>query len=250
MSHTSGERGMRKRVNISYFFAIAFCVFGVAATLHKVCSKICAIRYISYSFDPQLSANICTDIEKQVAFLECDGQYQTSVVMQDLLRIFPDIKQIEIRSLPYNMAEISILAPDPVVQINDAHVLTENRTIISSDFYACYVLGHLPQVQVTSVISKTVSKEIMAAIKHSIKERLFDHFMVSMQDEQKWYLQDKKDPSFTICCNASCLPIGAIRDACDQLKETVKKNNTTKMAWVADVRFDHQIVLSRLQRGA
>ncbi len=240
---------MKNRVNISYFFAIAFCVFGGAATLHKICSKVCAIRYISYSFDPQLSANICADIEKQVALLECDGKYQVSVVMQDLLRIFPDIERIDIRSLPYNMAEISIVAPDPVIQINDSHVLTQNRAIISSDFYACYVLEHLPKVSVSSEISKEVSKEVMAAIQRSIKERLFDHFMVSMQDEQEWYLQDKKDPSFTICCNASCLPIGTVREVCDQLKETVKKNSTSKIAWVADVRFDHQIVLSRYKGG-
>jgi hypothetical protein len=240
---------MKNRVTISYFFAIAFCVFGLAATLHKICTKVCAIRYISYSFDSQLSANMCAAIEKQVALLEYDGQYQPSVIMQDLLRIFPEIKQIEIRSLPYNMAEISIVVPDPVVQINDFNVLTENRTIISSDFYACHVLEHLPKVQVASGVYKTVSKEVMAAIKHSIKVRLFDHFMVRMQDEQEWYLQDKKDPSFTICCNASCLPVGDIRELCDQLKETVKKNNTTKIAWVADVRFDHQIVLSRYKGG-
>jgi len=240
---------MKHNIKIIYISAIALSVVGVAATLHRICGNICEIRYISYSFDPQLSPQTRAAIEKQVALLECDGKYQPAVVMQELLRIFPDIKQVDIRSLPYNLAEITVHAPDPVARINNTQVLTQDCTIIPADFYACYTLNQLPHLQLSSRISHTVSQELMAAVKKSIKERLFDHFMVCMKDEQEWYLQDKQDPNFTICCNASCLPLGAIRQACDQLKKTIKQQKGAKLAWLADVRFDHQIVLSRYKGG-
>ena len=240
---------MKNRVNVAYFFAIALCVFGLAATFQRVCSKICAIRYISYSFDPQLSITMRSAIEQQVSRLECDAKYQVPVIMQELLRIFPDIKQIDVRSLPYNMAEVVITAPDPVVRINNSHVLTENQSIISSNYYAQYALDRLPEMRVSSKINRSVSLEMMAAIQQSIKEQIFDRFMVSLCDEQKWYLQDKKDPLFTICCNASSLPTGTLCALYDQVKQEVRKKGMTKTAWTADIRFNHQIVLSRYKGG-
>lgn len=190
-----------------------------------------------------------TAIEHQVSLLECDGQFQVSVVMQELLRIFPDIEQVEIRSLPYNLAEIAITVPNPVVKVNNSHILTNKQSIISSGYYAHYVLDRLPCIQASELISESVSKEVMVAIQKSIQEHIFDRFTVSIDSEQKWRLQDKDDPLMTICCNASCLSMGTVRDLYGQLKEIVKKKGTTKTAWMADVRFSHQIVLSRYKGG-
>ncbi len=239
---------MKNQITIAYFCAVALGVFGIAATVHTICSKISAIHYISYAYDPQLSMSLRKAIERQVALLEYDGYYQPRAIMQELLRLFPDIQQIDIRSLPYNMAEIIITAPDPVVIINSSHILTQNRTVLPSDFYAEYVHAYLPQIEI-DVIPEVISKEVMGAIKHSIEERIFDHFVISLHGDQEWYLYDKKDPLFAICCNGESLPTGKVRQACDRLKETIKKKYSPKTAWMANVRFGHQIVLSRYKRG-
>ncbi|HLE76184.1 MAG TPA: hypothetical protein VI521_00260 [Candidatus Babeliales bacterium] len=240
---------MKERVNRLYFFAGVLCLFGCVALLQRIKSNICAIRYISYAFDPQLSGSLRTAIEQQVALLEHEGQYRVSVVMQELLRIFPTIKQMEIRSFPYNLAEISITIPDPVVKINTSHVLTDQQTIVPANYYAHYALDRLPSIYASELISESVSTEIMAALQKSIQDHIFDRFIVSIDSEQQWRLQDKDDPLMTICCNASSLSMGTVRELYGQLKELMKKKGTTKTAWMADVRFNHQIVLSRYKGG-
>lgn len=239
---------MKNRIRL-YFFTILIGVAGLTVILQQMRSRICDVRYISYSFDPYLSAHVRSAIEKQVALLEYEGTYQVSAIMHELLRLFPEIEQIDIRSLPYNLAEIAVSASDPIVNINNSHVLTEKQSIIPASYYAQYVLDRLPRIHASELLAESVSNEVMAAIKRSIKEHIFDRFSVTIESDQLWQLQDKSDPLMTIACNASCLPIGAMRDVYSQLKKLVKKKSITKTAWMADVRFNQQIVLSRYKGG-
>jgi hypothetical protein len=239
---------MVNRISL-YFFAALMAVFGCFALLQRLSSRVCDVRYISYSFDPHLSAEVRSAIERQVSFLEYEGTYQVSSIMPELLRIFPEIEQIDIRSFPHNLAELTIHAPRPVASINNSHVLTDKQSIISSSYYAQYVLDRLPHIRASELISESVSGQVMAAIEASIKEHIFEQFAVTIESEQLWRLQDNADPLLTICCNASCLPIGGMKNLYSQIKALVRQKGTTKTAWMADVRFSHQIVLSRYKGG-
>ncbi len=208
-----------------------------------------AISYILFKYDSQISTDLRRTIEKQVALLEVDGRYQIDSILHELTRLFPHIKQIDIKVLPYNMAEIEIAGFDPVIRVNNTHVLTQERSIIPIHYYACYAIECLPKMQMSLIVPDRVSDEVMNAIKQSIKEYTFEHFSVSLFSEQEWYLQNKKNPLVTICCNPSTIPMGSMQKRCYELIETVKKKSSPKAAWVADVRFNHQIVLSRLKGG-
>jgi hypothetical protein len=239
---------MKNRISL-FFFTALIGVFGFFALFEQMRSRVCDIRYISYSFDPHLSAQVRSAIEKQVSLLECEGTYQVSALMRELSRIFPEIEQIDIRSFPHNLAELSISAPRPVASINHSHVLTDKQLIIPSSYYAQYVLERLPHIRASELLSESVSNEVMAAIEASIKEHIFERFSVTIESEQLWRLQDNADPLLTICCNASCLPIGGMKHLHSQIKALVKQKGATQTAWMADVRFSHQIVLSRYKGG-
>lgn len=239
---------MKNRISL-YFFIALIGVIGVFASFKRLSSRICEVQYISYSFDPILSVSIRSAIERQVSLLECEGMYQVSALLHELSRLFPEIEQIDIRSFPHNLAEISVHAPRPVVQINQSHVLTEKQTIIPSTYYAQYVLDSLPHICASKLVAESISNEVMVAIKASIKEHIFDRFTVTIESEQLWTLQDNEDPLLTIRCNASCLPIGGMKHVHSQIKSLIKQKRITKTSWMADVRFSHQIVLSRYKGG-
>ena len=240
---------MKNKVNVSYFLAATLGLFCVTAFLQKIYIKISSISHVSFKYDSPISMELRRAIEKQVALLEVDGRYQLDSVLHELIRLFPHIKRIDIKALPYDMAEVEITSFDPVVRVNDTHVLTQEHTIIPAHYYACYALENLPTMQVRSIIPDRISCEAMNAIRQSIKERTFESFSVSMLSEQEWHLQNKKDPLITICCNPSSIPMGSVQKRCHELIETVKKKSSPKTAWIADVRFNHQIVLSRLKGG-
>ncbi len=48
----------------------------------------------------------------------------------------------------------------------------------------------------------------------------------------------------TICCNACSLPVDSVRVAYNRLKTHLKKGESVKKKWIADVRFCNQIILS------
>lgn len=240
---------MNNRARITYYFAILLAFLGGTAFCHRLYCKVRAIRYITYKFDPQISPDLRQSIEKHVSRFEVDGEYQLQVILSELERLYPDVQSIAIKVLPFNTAEVEISLHNPVVKVNSQHVLAENRGIIPSHFYAQYATKRLPQVQISSIVPEIVSTEVIKAIKAGIKEHIFENYSVSMFAEQEWYLQDKNNPACTICCNPNTIPSCLVQKKCNDLIELVKKNSSPKMAWVADVRFDHQIVLSRLKGG-
>ena len=240
---------MKNYTNRFKAIAITASLFGIGMFLYNLCMVIGAVHYVTFQYDPSLSTEIREAIKKQVAFTENAGTYQPSIIMQELNRLFPHIKSVEIRRTPYHTAEIMIAAHEPIVMINNSLILTEKRTIIPKKYYACYALDCLPDIQMLFPISHTVSNEMMDAIHVAIKERIFDHFTVQMNREREWYLHDKYDPAFTVCCNACSLPTGMLHKTYTELKEKLKKNRSTKTAWMTDLRFNHQIVLSRSKGG-
>lgn len=67
--------------------------------------------------------------------------------------------------------------------------------------------------------------------------------------EHEWYLEDAKDPLFTLCCNASSLPVDMLHMAYNRLKNQIKKGEVSKKKWIADMRFHDQIILSMNKGG-
>ena len=215
---------------------------------YKAFMDMSAIQYVSYHYDPQLSVTIRNAIEKQIALIEFDGFYQAETILKEIQRLFPHVASVSVRTLPYHAAEIEISGHSPVLKINDSFILTEQQSIIPKEYYACYAVDTLPDVQF-NLRQFAVSDEMMTAFHKAIKERLFDHFMVQVNREHEWHLLDKQDPAFTVCCNASSLPLGMLKETYRALKNRAQQKGSLKTAWMADLRFNQQIVLSRSKGG-
>ena len=240
---------MKNSRNFYRFIAFSLCILGATALFYKMCHSMCAIRYVTFAFDPQFSFNACEAIKKQVALAQSDEVYNPQTIVDEISYYFESVKSVTLQQLPHHTAHITIEAYEPIVRINIDQLLLENQSIINAGHYAEYKCALLYQMSVGSPVPTQVCPEIMAAIKRCVYEQLFDHYTFYITNESEWYLHDMKDPAFTLCCNALSLPIGLLHGSYDLLKKQAKKKGVQKAKWMADIRFHDQIILSMDKGG-
>ncbi len=210
--------------------------------------RVTALRYVTFAFDPQLSPALCDAIKKQVNLFVIDGVYNPEAILKNIPLVFTMIKKLDIKQFPTHVGLITISAFDPVIRINNDQLLLENQLLFSADYYAIYKVESLQKIHIALPIPAAVSSSIVTAMKQCLAEKIFDHYTVYVANEHEWYLKDIQDPLFTLCCNGESLPIDGIHLAYNRLKNHVKKRET-KTKWIADVRFQDQIILSMDKGG-
>ena len=239
---------MNSQIKIARIVLLSLAVIAVISLVNHISDSIFSIRYINYNFDDRLSAPASVAIKNYVENCQLAGVYNIRAIIEELPARCASVKSISLLRVPPHTAQLSITLFDPIIAINNDKVLIENNNVINAAYYADYVKSSLYAMTVTEVPA-SFGSELATSIAHAIQEKLFDHYTFNIASEHEWYLQDKQDPAFTVCCNAASVPMGLMQEKYAQLKKLIRKKELTKTAWIADVRFKDQIVLSMSTRG-
>lgn len=240
---------MKERIKLLQAAMLFSCVGLALGLVYKVGSSVCSIRYVTFDFDERLSPMARSAIMHYVHECQSHGLYNAYAIVDEVPLYFSSVKSIAVQYLPLQTAHITIDGYDPLIRINDEQVLIENNAIITAANYGQFVLSNLYQLSLAGATPEKISSEITDSIKHAIHEKLFDHYTFHFANAQEWYLKDKEDPAFTLCCNSRSVPLGNIQKRYAQLKKEVLKKTDVKQKWMADVRFQNQIILSMSKGG-
>jgi hypothetical protein len=235
---------MNKQIKIARVVLLFLSIIAVISLVNHISDSIFSIRYITYNFDDRLSARASMVIKNYVENCQLAGIYNVKAIMQELPARCASVKSVSLLKTPPHTAELSITLFDPIVAINDDKILIENNNVINAAYYADYVKSSLYAMTITDKVPASFGPELATSIAQAVQEKLFDHYTFNIASEHEWYLHDKQDPAFTVCCNAASVPMGLVQEKYAQLKKLIRKKELTKTAWIADVRFKDQIVLS------
>ena len=236
--------GMKDTIKLFRIITIVVAVLGSGIGAHKLYRSVCAVQYVTYAFDQMISPELQRDIRVQVALFENEGSYNPRTIISTISEQFPCVKSISVHCRASNTAEIEITAHDPIVRINGSHILTDAKTIILDRSYALYVVDSLPSFSMASALPERCSDRMMGAVKRCIKDRIFEQYTLSWVNEHELYFQDMHDPSFSLLCDAVSLPTHSTLISYEQLKNSIKNRKSAMNHWVADLRFDDQIIVS------
>ncbi len=240
---------MKNTIKRFRIIALVFLVAGVSIGTHKLYRSICAVQYVTYAFDQILSCELQRDIREQVALFENEGSYNPRTIISIICEQFPCVKSVAVHCQASNTATIEITAHDPIVRINGAHVLTDAKTIIPDRSYALYVVDSLPSFSMASALPERCSDRMMGAVRRCVEDRIFEQYTLSWVNEHELYFHDMRDPSFSLLCDAVSLPTHSTLISYEQLKDSIKNRKSAQNHWVADLRFDDQIIVSRDKGG-
>lgn len=239
--------GMKNYAKWCLVGVLTVCLLLPIVYCNRLLHTMTAIRYVTFSFDPQLSPMICQAIKQKVMFCEHNGIYNSSAII-DTISSFPVIKSMKLEQFPAHIARITLDAYDPIMCINDDRIVLENNFLLSADYYTVSKTSSLQKIRCAGPLPVQVSAPIMEAMKQCLSQKIFDYYTVYFVNEHEWYFSDIKDPSFTMCCTTSSLPINMIQIAYAKLKKQIQKESISHK-WIADMRFGDQIILSMDKGG-
>jgi hypothetical protein len=234
------------RVRGYIFLAVSFSTaLFVARLLYTHIFTICQHTLI---FDPLFSSEMQEEIR---VFIEKKIVSPEALCMA-LKNQFPTIKDIVCQHKQYKKIVLTMHACKPLFLLNDSQVLLENGIVEKKFWFSDESLQSL--YNITNKVAELRSRCHDASI-HWLEENsdsVFEYFKVELIDPTTIVLSDKQAVDFQVFCNEQTKVSQEIFKTCfslkDELKKTVPQKKGQQQSWIADLRFNNQIILYR-KRG-
>lgn len=166
--------------------------------------------------------------------------------VREIKELFPWVHSVSMRRLPSNVMSVRVAAAEPIVKVNDI-VITQTQRIIPADIFDADGITHIPH---STVIFEQDGQLPELFIPHAktLASNLFSSYSLTWIDEYQARLTDTEQPRFVILFNAYSIPDASMLAHCASIKKQLEergsfggRHKTTR--WVADIRFDHQVVV-------
>jgi hypothetical protein len=155
-----------------------------------------------------------------------------------------------IRKLPCGLVELVIHAQKPLCVCNKDVVITQSHSLVPINWYRATAVANLPQMQ-SSMPLHNLSYQDRAQLTQFITDVSL-HYSVTFIDKYHIDLQSKQLQSCRVRCSFDALPSAVVLAQCEQMFQEIIKNNphyTTHKRYLADIRFERQIVVRQLGGG-
>ncbi len=246
-----------KRLQWGLCAATASIAVVASIAVYQTANYLLAVNAYTLALDPLFSEHTRTGIAQYIQQTTPIASLFSKAFIHNLQEQFSCIQTVAIERCAPRTLHINVTAKVPVVGINTTAFATADGAIISKDAFADYRVSYLPVITATNLAtSKTVPPTFC---QHAAAlAQLSKYYTVTWVDPLEIRLEDKRQPLFSIVCNATCIPDVKLLHQCQGLKfnaETqglfVTKNPTKKLAkkLIADVRFAKQIIVYSEGKG-
>lgn len=174
---------------------------------------------------------------------------------------FPSLETISFFQDASGVITLQATTVEPMLMVDDTLVLTRDGKLFKRSLFDDHFLHSLQKIscpfidEKCSFIDMQQSELVgqwsqdMVFVAKNFSDNLFELYDISCQDKASWWLQDKKQKNFFILFNGIGMPNEKVLAACNKIKEMLDARGefkTKRVAnWVADIRFEEQIILFR-----
>ena len=206
---------------------------------------------VHFVFDYRFAKDVKQEIE-QYFNLHLNQIHNPHDVYAVLADVFPIIKKISVISNTQGHWTITIIPVTPLVGINEAFVLTCNRSVVMRKQFGASVCNQVPSINVADFDQSVPLSDECIDFALAYHKKPADWCLVEWHNPEVIYLHDKEFEKAHVltdketAINFSLYAYQQIKQ--DLLaKELPKKRFEKKSEWMVDVRFKNQIIV--FQKG-
>jgi len=214
-------------------------------SVHIASVYIFAVRRFSITYDPAFSTALCNEIELYVGSKE-KRALGFNQLDKDLQRAFPCISAIRCQCNSNGEAFLHVQAVQPLIKLNDKQIVTALNDVVPLYYYVASEVQHLPHLRVA-----------MQDCEKHLSQTVFDYMRCLDADDVKHMLLSWKDSNeiqiafdnqnVQLLCNAQTVPNRSIVTRCAEIAHEIHLKSPSVTSCIADVRFDNQIVISKIK---
>jgi hypothetical protein len=169
---------------------------------------------------------------------------------------FDFLGAVNARYISPGYVHISLRTLNPIIRINDQHVMLENGAIASTTIFQQTVIQELPTILVEEK-EKISSKKFAFHLKRWLENcssELFALYTIRWIDHTRIQLCDKSVPNFCIITHAAKNPSHPCFSQCNSIKNQLftqhtQKNQKEQKKWGVDIRFKNQFIVHTMHEG-
>ncbi|HSW73897.1 MAG TPA: hypothetical protein VLG71_01955 [Candidatus Limnocylindria bacterium] len=219
-------------------------------TVHVGCAYLFAVKRITFSVDPLFAPTTSSEI---ISFLEHTKDLDKQSITQlytTLQSEFPAVKTLTVQRIAPDQLHVMISCQKPYMMVNETTTVTEGGYLVPTTVFAQTHTKNLPALTIANLPCAThrAPPGLMNCI-GQLREQLCKQYTVIWRTELETELVDKQQPQFAVVCNTTTLAQPSLLARCQKLKEELQSQGAfeakPKKLWIADIRFDKQIILSR-----
>jgi hypothetical protein len=225
----------------------------VGGALYKAREVMFQVRDCCVSYDPVFSELACAAIDDYLKDVQSRGATSLTSMNEQIQKAFPHIDSIASLFLLPEKVHLSIKAAQPKLCINNQFVLSERKTYFDKAIFAPAALAALPVVDCRSLSPDGQLPAGLRGVGRWIDERVACQYSIVWYSDQAACLRDKQETNFVVLCSADSMPSDQTLSHCQALKQRLVEarslKNESPMQWIADVRFNNQIIVYSQKRG-
>lgn len=249
----AGGIGMKcfKAYRLYCFLIIAS--MGLSAKLCIYFAHVCSIDECVVSVEGSASTMVAADAVEYV-----HAQWPKSSLFFDQLCAqtmskFDWIVSIDVALLPYRKAMIELVAYEPLYRINNDYVVTVTGKLLPKNNFDSLLVSALGHINIVFSNNEPVLSDACRQFILAIPSSLLDTYQCVWESDTRVRLYDKQQTHFVIVCHPLMMPNEKMIQHCNALKGELVERCVFELprakTWVADIRFEDQIVVSQEKGG-
>jgi hypothetical protein len=220
-----------------------------------ISTYIFTVKRHAFTFDSYLAPSVGASIEHLVRSDPAVIKQSYKQLCDRLQKEFPCIDTIKVQFVAPGTLHLDISTAQPLLAINNTHIVTAAQTLISRTFFYPYHTQFLPSITVTSQALEDPYQKSELATSAPSMSRICKNYAVQWLDSTRIILTHKEYPAFSVLCSSTTLPHDTLLAECHKLEQKHAQalgtgpGNKTPKTYVADVRFNKQIIMFSTQGG-
>lgn len=225
-----------------------YLLLSVPLVLYSCCQLlfgICAAKKIVVKADPVFTPCFSEEVQNNL-----NPEFYPQKLVQQTTHLWPSVDSAVAR-LRANKTNTLYLSATPLLcNINDQFVLLETGAVVPAHYYDEAVVKNLIRITMPTFHNESTLPRLQKLVSKN-DHTLFDSFALSYH-HRNWVQFDHKETAyFSIVCTDGQQLNQKIIDHCLHVKNQLEKKGKLHAgnSWIADVRFENQIVVYTKLRG-
>lgn len=230
-----GFRGVR--------FVVHGMILGTAGLVFFSINRLMTrVDHFTCSIDARIAGPTYQAISSYVADNTTLMHSRAEQVCANIVHTFPVVHACTFHHVSRGIVHLAMQAADPLYVLNDDYILTHAMRVLPRTLYQESALVAVPGI----VVDRPIQQSEIPLVA-SIPDDLARSFTTTWLNEHEIILRADDQDLFSIVCSADAFPSEKMVAACAHLKDELEQRGLfgkrRDKRWIADVRFDKQIIL-------
>lgn len=236
---------MRGHLILTSIVLIVFLVvFG-----RKVDVRIRTPQHFDIQYDKMLTDACKATITQFIESLDKRLALHPDILAAVIQEQFPFIRSVQSRLVPPGTMKLQCMTSAPLCILNKSLLLVPPQNVCQNSYYCTSIWENLPHIVLDEALLKTYDPRILVKLVNNLSEDIFNQFNVIIAADNALILEDKMQPRFSVMCRIDKVPAATLCMHAKHMKELLENRKAfsakSNSLYVADLRFEKQIILSK-----